>query len=165
MSTYTRRFWITAALPAALLSGLPAIGQEKKKPEKADPLVGRWVLDPVQSIFTPGPAPGGRFMTFQAVENGYRHITRTTGGFAEDQTEYTVHFDGKDYPNDPISQIDTYSMKRVDANTIERTGKIRGKTVETATFQVSPDGKVLRVTVKGSIQGDDYSNTQVYARI
>jgi hypothetical protein len=148
-----RTFILAVALLASALS-LP--GQSK------DPLIGAWILDGTKSTFDPGPAPAGtRTMIFKAVENGFTHTTNTTGGFLDVSLEYTAKYDGKDYKMDPESPLDTVSLKRIDANTVERTGKIRGKVVETMTMKVSPDGKTLTVTTKGSYQGDDYSSIQI----
>jgi len=109
--------------------------------QSKDPLIGTWTLDGTKSTFDPGPPPPGtRTMIFAAADNGIKHKM------------------------DPESPLDTVSLKRIDANTIERSGKIRGKVVETCTMKVSPDGKTLTVTTMGSIQGNDYSSVQVYFR-
>jgi len=62
------------------------------------------------------------------------------------------------------SQLDTVALKRVDANTVERTGKVKGQVAETVTMKISGAGKILTMTTKGSIDGVDYSSTQVYAK-
>ena len=48
---------------------------------------------------------------------------------------------------------------------IERVGKIKGAVVETSTWKLSPDGKTLTITTKGKIEGQDYSNTQLFERV
>ena len=68
--------------------------------------------------------------------------------------EYTARFDGNDYPISN-SILSTVSLKRVDDQTVERTGKVRGQVVETETRTVSNNGKVLTVTTKGNIDGTD----------
>ena len=151
-----RRLILGAAL---LLSVLSLVGQTK------DPLIGTWALDGTNSTFDPGPAPAGnRIMIFAPVANGFKHTTKTEGGFLNSVLEYTAKYDGKDYAMDPESPMDTVSLKRIDANTVERSGKIRGKVVETATMKVSPDGKTLTITTKGSFQNNDYSSVQVLIR-
>jgi hypothetical protein len=142
-----------------LLSLLPLVGQTK------DSLIGTWLLDRTNSSFDPGPAPAGaRTMIFTAVDNGFTHTTKTLGGRLTTTIEYTAKYDGKDYKMDPESPLDTVSLKRIDANTVERSGKTRGKVVETSTMKVSPDGKTLTVTTKGSFQGEDYSSVQILDR-
>ena len=52
----------------------------------------------------------------------------------------------------------------MNANTVERTGKIKGQVAETVIMKLSGGGKVLALTTKGSIDGVDYNSTQVYER-
>jgi len=145
-----------------LLSVLSLPGQTK------EPLIGTWLLDLTKSTFDPGPPPdGARTMIFEAVDNGFKHTTRTktqNNGAFDVVIEYTAKYDGKDYVMDPEATVDHVSLKRIDANTVERSGKIRGKVGETCTMKVSADGKTLTVTTKGTFQGDDYSSVQIFDR-
>ena len=77
--------------------------------------------------------------------------------------EHTARFDGNDYPISN-SVLNTVSVRRVDDQTVERTGKIQGQVVETETRTVSDKGKVLTVTTKGTRDGAEYSSVQVYDR-
>ena len=154
--------WTTMALTLVALLSLsvpPALAQAK------DPFLGAWVLDADKSQFVPGPGPEDRRMIFEAKDNGIRHITKTLNAFLSttDDIEYTARFDGKDYPITGTG-LDTVSLKRIDANTIERTGKVRGKVTETGTMKVSADGKVLTVSLKGSYNGTDYRSVQILTR-
>ena len=77
---------------------------------------------------------------------------------------YTAKFDGKPYPV-PNWGAATVTLKRVDANTIERTldGAEIGK--ETSTWTLSADRKTLTVTAKGTdATGVAYTSTQVYEK-
>ncbi len=149
------RSLITLALAATIFAAGPS----------KDPLIGNWAMDPGKSTFNPGPVPDERSMTFEPVENGFKHTTKSAGAFGSvDEIVYTAKYDGKEYPASPLTPLDTVSLKRIDANTVERIGKADGKPVETATFKLSPDGKVLTLTVKGSTRGVDYSSVQVYNR-
>jgi len=146
----------------ALLDLVPfaaAQGQEK------DPFLGAWLLDADQSKFTPGPGPEDRTMIFEEKDGGMRHLTKTPNLFlsSTDDIDYTAKFDGNDYPITGTG-LDTVALKRVDAHTIERTGKVRGKVTETCTMKVSPDGKTLTVTIKGSYNGTDYGSDQILHR-
>jgi hypothetical protein len=141
-----------------MLAALPIQAQKK------DPFVGTWELNPEKSTFTPGPAPASRSMTFEMMKDGsLHHLTRTPGFVGFTQIDYTAKFDGKDYTIIGTG-LDTVSLKRVDENTIERTGKERGKEAEMCTMKVSPDHKMLTMTVKGSYNGVNYSSVQVYER-
>ena len=156
MQRNAARCAVLALLLAALL---PLHAQSK------DPFVGTWILDSDKSHFVPGPVPDDRKMIFEAKDNGIRHTTKTLNAFlgGTDDIDYTARFDGKDYPITGTG-LDTISLKRIDANTIERTGKVRGKVTETGTMTVSPDGKVLTVLIKGSYNGADYSSLQILTR-
>lgn len=136
--------------------------------QSKDSLSGTWELDLSKSDFVPdNDALRGRTMVFEALDNGVKctittHTERGNGRVTVDNN-YTARYDGKDVPID-ASALDTVALKRIDANTVERTGKIRGKAVETATMKVSADGKVLTVTTSGTINGIDYSSTQIFDR-
>lgn len=66
----------------------------------------------------------------------------------------SMKFDGKDYeekgPN--VAAGSTTSGKRVDANTLDVTDKVKGQVMDHTKYQVSPDGKTLTITVHESGQ-------------
>jgi hypothetical protein len=77
---------------------------------------------------------------------------------------YTAKFDGKPYPI-PNQGKANVALKRVDANTIERTlgGEDVGK--EASTWTLSADRKTLTVVAKGTDStGIAYTTTQVYEK-
>ena len=61
----------------------------------------------------------------------------------------SMKFDGKDYeekgPN--VAPGSMSSGKRVNARTLEVTDKVKGQVVDHTTFEVSPDGKTLTLTI------------------
>ena len=61
--------------------------------------------------------------------------------------------------------LDTVSLKRVDAGTVERMGKVRGQVVETRTRTVSADGRTMTITTKGTNNGVPYQSVQVFERM
>jgi hypothetical protein len=130
-----------------------------------DPIVGTWVLDLAKSTFS-GNIPQKRLITFETTNEGaIREIARTeqaNGGW--DEVAYTAREDGKDYPISN-SVLDTISLKRVDARTVERMGKVRGQVVETRTRTVSPDGRTMTITTKGTNNGAPYQSVQVFERM
>ncbi len=159
---------IASAVVAVILGQVsPLLAQAK------DPLIGVWVFDRGKSSFSQGTDIGKRILTFEAVKDGIKHTTDTTenlnvggGGFSfpdSYQVVYTFKFDGKD--NQVLgASLDTVSFKRVNSSTIERTGKIMGMVVETATWTISPDGKILTMTTKGTSDGTEYTSVQVFNR-
>lgn len=151
-------------LAGVLCISIPAksFGQSK------DPLIGTWNLDLGRSSFVPDIPLEKRTLIFSAKDSGIHCVIRTTASGGLDngmvsESEFTAKYDGKDYDISE-SVLDTISLKKIDASTIERTGKIRGMAVETATMKFSQDGKVLTVTTKGSVNGIDYSSVQVYQK-
>ena len=131
-------------------------------------VLGTWVMDNDKSTFS-GAAPDKRTMKFETVPDGIRHTTDTvnSGGFGFRDTyrlQYTFKIDGKDYPADPAMPLSTVSFKRVDANTLERTGKYQNEILETVTYVVSRDGKTLTVTQRGTLNGADVSSRQIFTR-
>jgi hypothetical protein len=133
-----------------------------------DPLLGTWELDRAKSTFS-GVAPDKRTMTFEGQPDGnIRHVTATStsGGFLEDayRLQYTFKIDGKDYTADPQMPVGTVSFKRIDANTVVRTGKYQGQVIETVTYAVSADGKTLTVTQMGMQNGAEVTSVQVFTR-
>jgi hypothetical protein len=158
-----RTFVIGVLVYAAVGGIVPLRGQAN------DPLLGTWVLDRAKSTFNGGAgAPDKRTMKFEKVADGIRHVTETatTGGFLEDtyRLQYTFKIDGKDYTADAQMPVSTVSFKRLDANTVERTGKYQGQAIETVKYSVSADGKVLTVTQQGTLNGAEVTSTQVFTR-
>lgn len=140
-------------------SGTQAFAQTKD-----DPVIGRWVLDRAKSEFSGAP-PERRITTFELMPDGsIKHVTETViANGSTDRVEYSFKYDGKDYPIQN-SFMSTVSVKRTNARTSERTGKVRGQIVETSTRTVSADGKTLTITIKGDNDGTEYSSTQVFRK-
>lgn len=78
---------------------------------------------------------------------GAHGLTFDTPAF---QDVLSMNFDGKDYPEKgPNVPADSMSSgKRVNANTLEITDKIKGQVMDHTRFQVSPDGKTLTLTIR-----------------
>lgn len=148
-----------------LLVAAPWTKAEPASAPAKDPFIGNWMMNPDKSTFMPGPVPEDRTMIIERKNGGWHHLTRTRNEFLgnTNDIDYTAKFDGKDYPITGTG-LDTVALKRIDTDTIERTGKVHGKPSETCTMKVSPDGKVLTLTVKGSYSGTNYSSVQVYER-
>lgn len=76
-----------------------------------------------------------------------------------------INFDGKDYTDKgpEVAPGSTSSGKRVDANTLELTDKVKGETMDHSTLELSSDGKTLTVTVHQI--GQPNAQTYVYDRM
>ncbi len=81
------------------------------------------------------------------------------------QDTLSMNFDGKDYtekgPN--VAPNSTSSGKRLDAHTLEVTDKINGQVMDHTKFQVSPDGKMLTLTINET--GQPKALTIVYDKM
>jgi hypothetical protein len=159
---------ITRRFAMSVVAGALAASVLVHAQGRPDPFVGIWKLDVDSSVFDPGPPPISRTMTIVPVDNGMTHqidsmvplsgMTKTAVNFS-----YTAKFDGTDAPVMGSSNLETVSIRRVDARTIERTGKTRGMVTETCTMKLSPDGKRLTMVIKGSGEVA-YGSTQVFDR-
>jgi hypothetical protein len=142
------------ALPVALLA------------QAADPLVGVWNVDVFKSTYTTGQPPVRRTMTFEAAGDSLHFTQETTNqGFNTSETikvEFTAKVDGKDYPI-MNSGLDTVALKKIDATTYERIGKIKGMQTETASMKLSNRNKTMTITTKGVTDtGNEYSRIEVF---
>ncbi len=131
---------------------------------KDDPLIGRWVLDRARSEFS-GNVPEKRVTIFELAPDGaLKHVTETiVANGSTDRVEYAAKYDGKEVPI-TNSFLWTVSVKRIDARTSERSGKVMGEVVETSKRTVSPDGQTLTIVTTGVNNGNEYSSTQVFTR-
>jgi hypothetical protein len=155
----TRRYGIFTLLGGVLFGCVRGFGQSK------DPFVGTWLLDRGKSDFMPYFPLQRRTMIVAAVDNGINCIIRTVNDRQETtEITYTAQYDGKDVPIGN-SALDTVSLRRIDASTVERTGKVRGAMVETALMKISDDGKILTITTEGTMpKGETYKSTQIFKR-
>jgi hypothetical protein len=147
-----------AVLTLAFVSLAPAFGQAK------DGLVGTWNLDRGKSVYEPDTTLQSRMLIIEAKDSGISFVQKTVTDRGNTvQADFAAKYDSKDVPISG-SQLDTVALKRVDANTVERTGKIKNAAVETMTLKLSNGGKTLTMTTKGTIDGDEYSSTQVFEK-
>jgi hypothetical protein len=109
-------------------------------------------------------------MIFSAVGDGNKHVPSTLpagvpGVVVAGANQYTATYGGPPVFIDG-SFLDTVELKRIDARTVERIGKVAGMVVETYTRVLSADGKTLTVTTKGTnpTTMTDYSSVQVFDR-
>ena len=168
-----------AEMQAAFLKRTTAARPAAGRTVARTDFVGDWRLNRGKSAFDvswrragldgrDGSAPERREMHITAAADGALHYTIDTQIVANDtgffRVEYMARPDGTDNPAKG-GAVETFAVKRVDATTLERVGKIKGAVVETSTWKLSPDGKTLTITTKGTIAAQDYSNTQLFERL
>ena len=134
--------------------------------QAADPIVGTWKLNVAKSTYSPGPAPKSLTAKIEAAAKGEK--LKAEGVRGDDtpiHVEYTAQYDGKEHPISGSPMADTVSLKRLDANTTERTEKKGGKVTQTLTRKVSIDGKTMTVTYKGTdAKGQPINNVAVFEK-
>ena len=128
--------------------------------------IGTWHLNVAKSTYSPGPAPKSQVLTIEAAGEGEKVTSESVSATgAKTVSVYTANYDGKPYPITGSETADTVSLKRVDANTSERTDSKGGKPVQTFTRVVSKDGKTMTVTIKGTnAQGQAVNNVVVFEK-
>ena len=160
---FARTLGVVLAIGAVL-----GIGVVDLSAQMNDPRIGTWKLNVAKSTYSPGPAPQGVTVKVEAAAG---QGEKTTTDFVNADgtrttTQYTANFDGKDSPLTG-SQLgaDMVSLKRIDAQTTERTDKKGDKVVQVLARVVSQDGKTMTVTTKGTnAQGQAVSNIGVFEK-
>jgi hypothetical protein len=178
----------TFVCAATLITAL-SLSQVGAQP--TDPAIGTWELNLTKSQFHPGPAPRSQSRTYEVltvrgtirvkgvdaegrasvvaypVPQGAAAVKMTAKGIdAEGKPtlmEYTALYDGRDYPFLGNPNADSISLRRVDDFTIEATTKRAGKIATQGKRVISPDGKVMTVTTKGTnASGETVDNVLVF---
>jgi hypothetical protein len=130
-----------------------------------DPVLGTWELDRERSTFSPHADFASRTITFTQRDDTIRQTMITvTGAGRPQRVEYTARYNGKDHLIRG-STLDLVALRRIDARTVERLGKVGTEIVETEKRSVSPDGRTLTISTRGRLNGAEYSSVQTFKRI
>jgi hypothetical protein len=135
----------------------------------ADAHVGTWKEDIAKSTFDPaptGPAPMSIMRTYEMYGDGLKAtLTTVSAGGKTSTSSWSAHFDGKDYPFVGTPAIDTIALTRIDASTFTSELKKEGQVVQRVRNAVSPDGKTLTATQKGTnAKGQHYADVLVFEK-
>jgi hypothetical protein len=139
----------------------------------ADMFSGTWKVNLAKSKYSPGPPPKSNMQRITAVEDGFKLVADGENSEGKKtHNEYTVKFDGKDYPEHPMldgkpntNGADMISVKKIDDYTYETTAKQKGKVLVTTKNVVSKDGKTRTATATGKdAQGRTVNNTIVWEK-
>jgi hypothetical protein len=139
----------------------------------ADMFSGTWKLNVAKSKFSPGPPPKSNMQKIEAVDGGMKVVTDGENSEGKKtHNEYTVKFDGKDYPEHPMldgkpnpNGADTISIKKIDDNTYEATTKKNGQVLTVTKNVISKDGKTRTATTTGkNAQGQTVNNVVVWEK-
>jgi hypothetical protein len=145
------------------------LGMAGAQAQSKNLLVGTWALNTAKSP-SDGPQMKNNVSKIEAVDDGIHLVNE--GLVGKDQifrVEFTVMFDGKDYPwtgsigGKPITTVDTISYQKIDDYTYRVTEKFQGQARNTQKWVVSKDGKTRSVTMTSTdAQGQERSQTLVY---
>lgn len=155
-----RTLFSTLALGALLALSSVAIAADPP-----DPVIGTWKLDPAKSTANTPPVKS-EIRTYTASADGVALVwERVSADDKKSIVKTTFKYDGKDYPVTGSPDLDAMSWKRIDANTIETTLKLKGKNVGTTRRAVSADGKTLTLHQRRTTaSGQQVSTLMVYDR-
>jgi len=134
-----------------------------------NPLIGKWKINLAKTKYNAGAPPKNQVITYDMVGDALRLTAEIDNAQGHQTNSYTAKYDGKDYPftstaRDAVTG-QTVRLKRIDANTTQRTTYSKGKQIGTVTEAVSRDGKMLTRTQKGvNPQGQPIDNVQVLDR-
>ena len=105
-------------------------------------------------------------MVVESDDNNYKiDATGTDGDGKPLHVQYGAKFDGQDHRATGITNADSVSVRRIDANTVETLQKKDGKVVMTITSTTCKDGKTRTSTWCGkNAEGKDVQNVVVFDR-
>ena len=131
----------------------------------ADSNIGTWKLNLAKSKFSPGPPPKSQTLKIEAWGND--GVKYTADGVNADgkptHAEFQAKYDGKEYAFKGNADADMIAYKRIDANTVQATTKLKGKVTISAKVTVSADGKTRTVAQTGTdAQGRTVNTVAVY---
>jgi len=130
----------------------------------SDPVIGSWTLSLAKS--TGAAVPKSDTRTYATADGGVKlTMKRVTAEGKEISAQTSYKYDGKDYPFTGSPDYDTVNARRIAANTVEITQKLRGKVVGKTVRTVSRDGKTLMLATRStSAKGQAVSSTLVFDR-
>jgi len=144
---------------AALSLVVPAVAQTS--------LVGSWKQNIAKSKSNPGPGPRSRTINWETAPGGLKFtVDEVNSQGQKSHTETLQKSDGTESPIEGGGEPpQTRSAKRVDDHTYEIVTKVNGKVVSTRKVVISPDGKTMTSTVKGTnARGQAFDNVEIYEK-
>ena len=128
-------------------------------------MIGTWKLDPARSKYS-GAVPKSQVAKLEEVGGGLKTVSdRVEADGRKTHFEWTVKFDGKDYPVTGDPGRDTISVKKIDDYTLEMTNKKAGKVTTTIHAVYAKDGKSRTETATGTdAQGRKVENVTQWTK-
>jgi hypothetical protein len=134
----------------------------------SDPVIGMWKLNVAKSKFSHGPALKSDIRTYEESRDGTMMVTlkSTSADGSETILKRTFKEDGKNYPVNDSSGVDSISEVRINTRTARYAEKKAGKAMLRGRRVLSKDGKRLTVIEAGTdaATGARVEHTLVYDR-
>lgn len=119
--------------------------------QSANPIAGTWELNVAKSRLTPGGVPRSETRTYTVTGQQVHAVHKGIGPDGKPTLQnFTVTYDGKEYPYSGSTLYDTIALTRVDDHTVTFFQKKSGKVTLTGKRVISKDGKTLTVSGKGT---------------
>jgi len=131
----------------------------------ADMSIGTWKLNVAKSKYEPANlAPKSQIVKNEAAGDGVKQVADIVDSSGKAvHTEYTAHYDGKDYAVKGDPNRDMVALKKIDDYNFEFANRMGGKAMTTGKVVYSKDGKTRTITTSGTnAQGQKVSNTTVF---
>jgi hypothetical protein len=117
-------------------------------------LFGTWTLNVERSVYQLGPSPRTQTQIYEPSGDGLKVAVETiTGDGGRITYGYTARLDGREYPMEgdlTPNGAETIAIRRIDSLTTQAILRRRGEVVLTIRSVLSPDGKLLTLTSKGT---------------
>ena len=131
-----------------------------------DAFLGTWIMQPEQNDYQFGNPPQQGSYKIETEGDGY---LVTMDWMTADGKEMTMSYnaipDGKEYPTDPATGVDTMSMTRISDNVLDSAAMKDGVVVAYGTRILSEDENTMTVKQSGKTpNGQEFINTSVYLR-
>ena len=155
----------TLVLAGITLMGLMASPQLGFAQSESDPFLGVWQLNVAKSKYSPGPPPKSQTMYIWEDEAKTRKNSRVTINAAGVPSAVVfIHiYDDTPRPVPGAQGYDASAYARVDPHTINVRYLKDGKAIQTGTWVVSSDGKILTASYTGTnANGQQVNITAVY---
>jgi hypothetical protein len=127
--------------------------------------LGTWKINEAKSMISPGGAKNSTVVYAAAGDDVKVTVDGVDASGKPTHSEWTGKFDGKEYPvtGGPAASTRSYTM--VNDHTLNLVDKVGGKTTESGTLVVSPDGKTRTVTISETdASGKQITSTMVYEK-
>jgi hypothetical protein len=166
MDMVTRRDALKLAAASVVIGSTQVASVSAANHKEGDPFLGTWKLVPDKSRYNPGPAPKSLTTKYEPSEGAYKMSADGMDGTGREiSMQYEAKFDGKECKITGSRTSDSGRFFRINANHTMAIFSKEGQEVSLISRSVSPDGKMLTVTIAGlDAAGKPSFNVAVFER-